>query len=84
MEEEFYREFIPAIAKRHRIKSLIPDVPCYVDVASRISDKYRYIFIQNYGTKEEKVKLPSGCEVLMGSEDGILPPVSTTIVRVEL
>ena len=60
------------------------DVPYYVDVASRVSDSCRYIFIQNYGVLEEKVKLPAGCEVLLGSADGVLPPASTTIVRVDL
>ena len=80
-EEDFYRELLPLICKRHRIKGLIPQVPYDVDVASRESETARYIFIQNFGQKEEKVALPDG-EVLYGEADGKLPPVSTTIIKV--
>lgn len=82
MEQDFYDDIYRRILESKNISSLLPGIPSQVDVTSRETPNYTYLFLQNYGQVSYAMKIPEGAEVIGGEFTGKLPGLSTLILRI--
>lgn len=82
MEEDFYTEVYRKIFLQTGIKGILPEIPENVEVCSRCSKDWEYIFIQNYGEKPVKIKLPEEAEILVGQCAEALAGRSSAVIKV--
>lgn len=81
MEQAFYDDIFRRILQKSNISRILPDIPENVEVSCRENEKYRYIFIQNFGKDETELKIPVDFEIVAGEYTGKLAGLSTLVVR---
>lgn len=79
----FYDEVYAQIAKEEKIKFPIETIPEGIEVTTRQTEEYRYLFVQNYNRKVVELKLNmEGKELILGEyEDNIIQPLTTIVVK---
>ncbi len=86
MEEAFYEDFYKKLITQKGIETIINrDIPEGVEVTSRESDEYNYIFIQNFNRMPVKMDL-TGWEdkIIFGEYNGMLKEFGTVILKMAL
>ena len=81
MEQGFYDDIYSRILEKSCIYGLLSGIPPQVDVSSRETEKYTYLFIQNYGEESYAMKMPDGADVISGRFSGELMGLSTLVLR---
>lgn len=70
MEEDFYIDICKKICGREKITGLAGQIPDGVEVNSRESEDWTYLFVQNYGDEPVKMEFPQELQVLVGDGSG--------------
>lgn len=80
-EQGFYDECYRKIAKEQGVQGLLADVPEGVEVNSRSSEQYQYLFVQNFNRHAVEISLPiQTMELLLGNYDGSVINAWDTVV----
>ena len=82
-EQGFYDEVYEQIAKEARMNFPIEMIPKGVEVTTRQTEEYMYIFIQNYNRKAVELNLDmEGKEILLGVyENNLIQPLTSIVVK---
>lgn len=86
MEEAFYQDLYKKLITQKGIETIINrDIPEGVEVTSRVSEKYNYIFIQNFNRMPVKMNL-TGWEdkIIFGKYNGTIKEFGTVIFKTAL
>ena len=80
-EECFYEDLYRGIITQQHIQPIIDAVPEGIEVSSRNSENYDYVFLQNFTNDPIPIRLPENAEILSGNYDGDVHGYSTVIFR---
>lgn len=80
----FYDELYTQIIAQTDIELPIKDIPDGVEVTTRQSEEYRYIFIQNFNKRPVEIEIKGGKIILGKYEDKKIPQLGTIVVRIPL
>ena len=81
MELGFYQDFYGRVAAEAGLKSPVEFIPEGVSVTVRESEDTEYLFIQNYARKPQTVAVPAEYELLYGTENEVMAPLQTRILK---
>jgi len=83
MEQAFYDDIFAELLQYHHITPIIENwkVPDMIEINSRESSTYQYIFIQNFGKEQVDIHLPENLEFLLGENRHKCKPLETIIAR---
>ena len=80
-EQGFYDELYEKIAKAGKVEGGLKNIPNGIEVTTRYSDEYKYVFVQNFNRCAVNVSLPTEeMEVLLGNYDGVAIGSLETVV----
>ncbi|MBO5158356.1 MAG: beta-galactosidase [Lachnospiraceae bacterium] len=82
-EQGFYDELYKKIAETVNLKGALDDIPEGIEVTTRCSEEYQYLFVQNFNRHAVKISLPTdGAEVLLGNyDDGSIAGLETIVLK---
>lgn len=80
-EADFYDDLYRSITVQQGIPSILETIPEGVEVSSRKSKTYEYVFVQNFTNTAVKIALPEKAEILFGNAEETIQPYSTVILR---
>ena len=81
--QDFYDDLYRQLAKEAGLSGILPgEIPDGVEVTSRETEEYTFIFVQNFSEGSVSLALPDG-EVLYGSADGTLEPLGGLVLAVK-
>lgn len=81
-EQGFYDEAYSKIAENAGLKKIFSNIPNGVEVTTRHSEEYRYIFVQNFNRHSVEISLPvEKMELLIGSYDGTIDRFGTIVLK---
>ncbi len=83
MEQPFYDDVYGRILLARGIRGIMEGIPPDVEVSSRETAAYNYIFAQNYGREPVAVRLPPDAEVVGGGSSGRLEGLGTMVMRLK-
>lgn len=72
MELAFYEDFYGRIVKEAGVQAPLKFVPAGVSVSLRENEAYEYLFIQNFAREAKAVPIPTGYELIYGTETEVL------------
>lgn len=81
MEERFYQDFYRGVAKEAGILGPMEEVPEGVEITCRENENAKYVFVQNFGRSSVCVKIPEGYECIFGSDNEIMNPLETKVLK---
>ena len=81
MELAFYEDFYGRIVKEAGVQAPLKFVPAGVSVSLRENEAYEYLFIQNFAREAKAVPIPTGYELIYGTETEVLEPLETRILK---
>lgn len=80
-EQGFYDDIYRKIAKTANVKGALEEIPEGVEVTTRYSVEYQYLFVQNFNRHAVEMALPiDEMEVLLGNYNGISIESLETVV----
>ena len=80
-EQGFYDELYDKIAKAGKVEGELQCIPNGVEVTTRYSNEYKYVFVQNFNRCAVNISLPTEeMEVLLGNYDGVAIGSLETVV----
>ena len=83
-EQAFYDDFCRKLAEEKGLERAAAEIPEGLDVATREDEKYKYLFVQNYGA--EPAAFPMDTETyqpMTGEYDGVVRRFETVVFRKE-
>lgn len=82
-EQGFYDELYKKIAETVNLKGALDAIPEGIEVTTRCSEEYQYLFVQNFNRHAVKISLPTdGAEVLLGNyADGSIAGLETIVLK---
>lgn len=82
-EQGFYDEVYEQISKEAKMNFPIEMIPKGVEVTTRQTEEYMYIFIQNYNRKAVELNLDmKGKEIILGVyENNLIQPLTSIVVK---
>lgn len=83
MEQAFYDDLYAKVMKDNRVESVLPglEIPGGVEVSSRESESFKYVFVQNFNASDVELLLPEEMEILLGDYDGKISGLGTIVLR---
>lgn len=84
-EQGFYDELIGKIVEDSDVEKIFETVPNGIEVTTRCTDEYRYVFVQNYNRFPVEMELPVGrMTVLLGRYDGWINSLETVVLKEQI
>lgn len=82
-EQRFLDNWIERLLAECGIEPVLKGIPEGVNVQSRRSEDYTYIFAENYSEKRTQLETADTVEVLYGNKDMILEPYTVAVLKVD-
>ena len=84
-EQGFYDDVYSKIAQEAEVKGTFEDIPEGVEVTSRYSQEFQYIFVQNFNRHSVEIPLPvDEMEIILGDyNNGIISSFETVVLKVK-
>ena len=84
-EQGFYDDVYSKIAQEAEVKGTFEDLPEGVEVTSRYSQEFQYIFVQNFNRHSVEFSLPvDEMEIILGDyNNGIISSFETIVLKVK-
>lgn len=84
-EQGFYDDVYSKIAQEAEVKGTFEDIPEGVEVTSRYSQEFQYIFVQNFNRHSVEFSLPvDEMEIILGDyNNGIISSFETIVLKVK-
>ena len=84
-EQGFYDDVYSKIAQEAEVKGTFEDIPEGVEVTSRYSQEFQYIFVQNFNRHSVEIPLPvDEMEIILGDyNNGIISSFETIVLKVK-
>lgn len=83
LEEAFYEDLYAAIVREQKLSQKIPSLPRGVELSVRENEQAEYLFLQNFNRKPTAVALPEGYTCFYGSQEEMIKPFETKILKRE-
>lgn len=85
MEQTFYDDLYARVMRENRVEPLLNGIkiPEGVEVSSRESESYVYVFVQNFNNSDIEFSLPTDedFEIVLGDYEGRIPSLGTIVLR---
>ena len=84
-EQGFYDDVYSKIVQEAEVKGAFEDIPEGVEVTSRYSQEFQYIFVQNFNRHSVEIPLPvDEMEIILGDyNNGIISSFETVVLKVK-